>query len=77
MRFPFAVILAATTLLGAACGSAGRDGSAEADPAVGPVATSVTLPRVEVVDVTADRPVELSSLLPADRPLLLWFWAPH
>lgn len=46
----------------------------EAGPA--PVAPS-DLPDVTVLDVhTGDR-VTLASLAPADRPILLWFWAPH
>lgn len=35
------------------------------------------LPDVTVQDVTAGTQVSLASLLPADRPILLWMWAPH
>ena len=37
----------------------------------------VRLPDVIVRDVAAAIDVPLTGLLPADRPLLLWFWAPH
>ena len=55
-------------------------------PTTGPVAPSVApqapaaasvLPALSVDDVAAGTKVELSSLAPADRPLLVWFWAPH
>lgn len=35
------------------------------------------LPAVEVVEVATGRTVDLSTLAPASRPVLLWFWAPH
>lgn len=35
------------------------------------------LPAVTVVDVASGESLVLSSLAPADRPILLWFWAPH
>ena len=35
------------------------------------------LPDVSVQDVGAGAQVNLASLLPADRPILLWMWAPH
>ena len=41
-----------------------------------PAAASV-LPGLSVDDVAAGTKVDLSSLAPADRPLLVWFWAPH
>ena len=37
----------------------------------------MTLPNVEVVDVGSGESIVLSSLAPADRPILAWFWAPH
>jgi hypothetical protein len=58
--------------------------AAEPPPATPPVATDPPatevvepLPDVLVHDVTAGTQVSLSSLLPADRPILLWMWAPH
>jgi len=35
------------------------------------------LPDVEVVRIATNEELLLSSLTPSDRPLLLWFWAPH
>lgn len=35
------------------------------------------LPAVDVRDVHTGATVDLASLVPADRPILLWFWAPH
>ena len=35
------------------------------------------VPSVEVVDVRADEVVDVQSVVPADRPVLLWAWAPH
>lgn len=58
-----------------------------AAPAVTTAAPAVTaapaapfenpLPQLIVKDVVANADFELSSLLPADKPVLLWFWAPH
>jgi hypothetical protein len=35
------------------------------------------LPALQVRDVRTGASIDLAGLLPADRPLLLWFWAPH
>ncbi len=35
------------------------------------------LPQVEVRDVATGEMLQLAALLPSDRPLLVWFWAPH
>jgi len=35
------------------------------------------LPQVTVDDVGARTKVELASLSPSSRPLLVWLWAPH
>ena len=35
------------------------------------------LPAVTVRDVGAKADLNLQSLLPADKPLVIWFWAPH
>jgi hypothetical protein len=39
--------------------------------------TASPLPAVDVTDVATGGTVQLASLLPADRPLLVWMWAPH
>lgn len=55
-------------------------GSAATQPAA-PTGSAVTLvgdvPDVEVVDVATGAKVRLRSLFPGDKPVLLWFWAPH
>ena len=38
---------------------------------------STTLPKVTVVDLQGGPDVDLSTFLPAEQPLLVWFWAPH
>lgn len=35
------------------------------------------LPEVAVINVVSGESLVLSSLAPADRPILAWFWAPH
>lgn len=35
------------------------------------------LPKVNVVDIRSGGEVDLASLAPSDKPLLVWFWAPH
>ncbi len=50
-------------------------GTAEVDPA-SDVATN-PLPDLVVDDVRRDAKVNLRNLLPAERPVLLWLWAPH
>ena len=50
-------------------------GTTELDPA-SDVATN-PLPDLVVDDVRRDTEVNLRNLLPAERPVLLWLWAPH
>ena len=35
------------------------------------------LPKVDVVDIRDGSTVDLASLAPSDKPMLVWFWAPH
>jgi hypothetical protein len=77
----------AVTLLAAACGrpsapdrapsgGASRDVPGEQRrPDAG--AAEKVLPSVPVLDVASGGTVDLAGLIPADRPTLLWFWAPH
>ena len=39
--------------------------------------SSSDLPDVDVVDVVTGATVNVSTLAPGDKPLLVWFWAPH
>ncbi len=79
---PLAVVAALTL---AACGGGSTDGStaqsASADPGPRPelpvTAVGSPLPAVTVRDVTNDEWVQFADLLPAEQPVLVWFWAPH
>jgi len=46
-----------------------------ADLSAAPIATD--LPAIDTIDVRTGDTVNLQSLVPSDKPLLLWFWAPH
>jgi hypothetical protein len=80
-------LAAAFVLLAAACGGGGADTGAQpaAAPAdgeaqaVGPAAPGADgpLPAVDVVDVESGATVSLTSYNTGQRPLLVWFWAPH
>ncbi len=77
----------AFVLLAAACGGGGDDtaappAGAPADgetQAVGPADPGADgpLPAVDVVDVESGATVSLTSYNTGQRPLLVWFWAPH
>ncbi len=41
------------------------------------VAVSADVPDLEMVNVASGTGVRLASLVTGDKPLLLWFWAPH
>jgi len=73
--------MVAAALALSACGSDGSSaGPATADggSAPGTAAEGASpLPAVDVVDVTSGETVALASLLPADKPTLVWMWAPH
>ena len=42
-----------------------------------PIAVSGDVPDLELTDVATGDGVQLRSLMPADTPVLFWFWAPH
>lgn len=58
-------------LVAVACG----DGEAVAPTSS--AASESDLPDVDVVDVVTGATVNVSALAPGDKPLLVWFWAPH
>lgn len=77
-------------LLLAACGGGGSqlpEGLILPEPAAGPVPQlavsaeaelSSPLPEIAVRQLNGDGGwVQLKNELPADKPLLVWFWAPH
>ena len=84
---PGILTLAVLTLLAVVAASCGgtepaQDGRAPAPPASPPAeppaaAGPTILPDVTVIDVVSGESLLVSSLAPADRPILLWFWAPH
>ena len=60
-------------------GAAAAEGSGGDGNAGGPaaVAVSADVPDLEMIDVATGSNVRLVSLVTGDKPLLLWFWAPH
>ena len=50
---------------------------APAEEAAAEPAGENQLPDVDVVDLATGQNVNLASFAPADRPIVLWFWAPH
>ena len=77
-------------LLLAACGGGGSslpEGVTLPEPAAGPVpqlavspdaALSSPLPEIAVRQINGDGGwVQFKNQLPSDKPLLVWFWAPH
>ena len=76
MKRSLLAFVVALSLVAAACGGDGAStapagGIPEVIPGIG------ALPAVEVLDVANGDTVDVSTLLPADKPLLLWCWAPH
>jgi len=75
-----AALAVAVIALATACGGAPE---ASVDPGVRPdlpVANAVSadfLPVVTVWDVGEKEWIQLADFLPADKPVLVWFWAPH
>ncbi|MSW19763.1 MAG: hypothetical protein F2873_02600 [Actinobacteria bacterium] len=74
MKRGFGALAAATILAisGMTSGCASDSGSGVASPGSGG-----NLPDVSVTNVGSGESVGLRSLLPGDRPLLVWFWAPY
>ena len=44
---------------------------------VPPAPAKSPLPSVEVLDTANGQTVQFANLLPAAKPILFWFWAPH
>ena len=58
-------------------GSARSPGPSQAGNPAAPASITVNLPAVDVVDVASGATHSLASLVAADRPTLLWMWAPY
>lgn len=70
----------AAALLLAACGGsppASVDPGARPELPVADAAVANQLPKVTVWDVGEKQWVQFGNFLPADKPVLVWFWAPH
>lgn len=73
-------VLGVTVVLAAACGSGGGSGETGARPDIAPSAEAAAespLPEVTVWDVGESDWVQFADYLPGEKPLLVWFWAPH
>jgi hypothetical protein len=69
-RFAAGALMVSVVLAAAACAS-GSSGGSSVDLGV------VDIPDVAVELVGTGSTVPLRSVLPADEPTLVWFWAPH
>lgn len=71
--------LALAAMLASGCGgsSANTVPIAAAAAATDPRGISADVPDVAVVDVATGSTSSLRALLSGERPVLLWFWAPH
>ena len=73
-------VLAIVAIVAAACGGDEPSPAPPVAPEPAPPAADAgpnTLPDVTVLDVASGESVVVSSLAPADRPILVWVWAPH
>jgi hypothetical protein len=57
--------------------SAGSSAAALAAANLGDLATSDDVRLIEVLDVDTGETTTLADTVTGDRPVLLWFWAPH
>jgi hypothetical protein len=89
-QWQVAVVVAALAALGlVACGGGGGGGSAGSGaapaeqpraagpPAPGTVPQTSAIPDVSVLEVASGDEFSLGSIVPSERPVLVWFWAPH
>lgn len=82
-----ASLFVALSLTATACGgdspaetadpAAGAGGSTVADTDPGDLATSDDVRLIEVLEVDTGESTTLADTVTGDRPVLLWFWAPH
>lgn len=77
------LLFAAVALLAAACGGSGStetgaaaDGGPDPTP-IEDLATNDDVRLLEVLDVETGGATTLADTVTGDRPVLLWFWAPH
>ena len=72
-----AIALVVSAIFIGACGTSTKTGTAAGgrDEPAGSVA--FVMPAVNVLDVATGAKVPFGQLSPSEKPLLLWFWAPH
>jgi len=73
-------LAASLAMLAVACSTppeASVDPGPRPDLAVAETSAGPLLPPVTVWDVGEKEWVQLANFLPADKPVLVWFWAPH
>lgn len=76
-RFLLASVLAATLLAGACSNGSSVETGARPEIQRSDSAANSPLPEVSVWDVGAAEWVQFANLVPSDKPVVLWFWAPH
>ena len=83
MRSPTrAVALALISLFALVASACGGETSTEThdaveEPDIEDLAGNADVRLIEVLDVDTGEPTTLSATVTGDRPVLLWFWAPH
>jgi hypothetical protein len=84
-------LLAVVALVAVACGGDGDGGDSDgvaapaaasssattATSAATAPSTTVEVPDAVLTDVASGEEVSLRSMVPSERPVLFWFWAPH
>ena len=79
-NLPVSTVPASTTTSGVGDGSNAKpalDSGPRPNLPVDAVSANGPLPPVTVRDLTQDRWVQFANFLPANKPVLVWFWAPH
>ena len=78
------VIVAALAMFATACGGGGGQSSEAANAAEAAAATNepqlsltANITTTQFLDTTDGGIAELSEVVTGDRPVLLWYWAPH
>jgi len=68
---------AETTNASGTADNSSNDAHAVAEANIDDLATSDDFSQIEVLDVDTGEPTTLAATVTGDRPVLLWFWAPH
>ncbi len=70
-------LLAVAALVMVPMGACGGGAGPTAIDTASEASSGSPLPAVDVADLHTGEPASLAAQLPADKPLLVWFWAPH